>query len=569
MTMNILVNLVFIAAICFTSVAVGAFILLRTFQISSNSAFLLGGGYFVGMSVFMSALRIITSFTHNLKSGAIFSLCLLFVLTLPNFKHVKYLFMRAVDFKLRAILATICFLIFLYVFLIGLWFDQTGFHWSGSLHADRYAAISDLFALLNDIPVINQNSGQAILSAIPSVFGYALPNFSLNMYLFVSVVAIAVLFFGLLRVYGASRKLAVMGSSIVMLGNCTLSLSHVLILDSGSPWLFVGYFDSLEAIATALIFIVAASDPRSALNGRPLRWNTDVWPLLLPFCFGISSHQVGPQNLLILLPILGLWFILSFWKRFPLRLSLGRVVLPLIVGSSIGFFHGGMTTPRTFHTDLSKYKNEGTQKLMSMKSHSSSILLYPVMPYRFFDGAGWRAGKAKYLLNKFDVDYFIKTSKNPRSAQVILWSLEEEIWTAARIMFFPLLGITLFWVHLRRRYFDQSAKKLNSPETFTDRTFLLHLFFAGIASISLCLGFLVSFSVAIFGYKWELSRFSMLGNTMGMLILILAVDAHLSHLTDASKNRIFAFLCFLTMFGPLLNNTLLSLGNLSLLLARF
>ncbi|MBF0422751.1 MAG: hypothetical protein HQL73_07145, partial [Magnetococcales bacterium] len=134
--------------------------------------------------------------------------------------------------------------------------------------------------------------------------------------------------------------------------------------------------------------------------------------------------------------------------------------------------------------------------------------------------------------------------------KITLWNVEEEIWIAIRVIFFPILGILLFGTHVIYRWKIQLFNK-KSINIHNYPTLLLNSSLAVIAFLALLFGVIISFSVIYYGYKWELSRFNMIGVTLCMIGLIVFIDSSLSKAALLVKNKILVPLCFFMMIGPI------------------
>ena len=210
----------------------------------------------------------------------------------------------------------------------------------GSLHSGRYINLALFIADADRVPRVSQNYAQSILAAAHIFFGVRAPAASLMSWLAISQAFLILLLYGSLQVMLPPRCGAVLSVLFVMLGGTALSLRYVLVIDSGSPFLYNGYTDSVSSLATWLIFIIWLGEWIGPGKQFKLR------ALILPILLASAWASCAPQNILIAMCLCGVFFLLSF-KR-PTAFSTRRLVaVAASVGAAalLGATQGGMLMP--------------------------------------------------------------------------------------------------------------------------------------------------------------------------------------------------------------------------------
>jgi hypothetical protein len=362
----------------------------------------------------------------------------------------------------------------------------------GSLHLNKYIGIYEYISTCNVLPFINQDHSNSLLTYLLNFFN--LENiYSFNLTLSFFQVIFVLVIYDFLSFFKVKNN--ILATFVFMLSATSLSLSFFVINDSGFPFVSIGYASIYLGLILSLCLIYLGSvEPYS--NEKLFKF-TEV--MLLLFLFIIAPH---------FLILIFASYILSRKINFYQILTL----LPLFLFYSL--FIGGM-----FSFELFKEFNyiPGVQNF----SIEKSINFVPFVPFKIYAQGDGFGHNLLALLNKA---YFNKIHYGNFIFENFLIGIKLLL-ISFWVLMYPYLAIIF-------GYFKYN--------------FNLNKFFIKSALICIILGFLFSFPFQINGFKWELSRFNLLGAMFGILILIFFIDK-----VSSSKARYALFL--LLIFPYLLN----------------
>jgi hypothetical protein len=515
-----------------TSIGVGRLIIDHTINMDSEPEHLrVGACFFVGVAFLVVFVRALTFMSNNAKFSVVFVIIITTICTFLKFRNIiKDIF---IIFH-KSNLITIFFVFTVISILLLLYWtppeinERNPFSNVGSLHSYRYAWVTNLIYQTNNIPVISQNTAQSILAFIGSVFSFPAPFLYLFLWLISSILFLSIFLYGIIYKLSGDKRRSIYGLVIFMLGNTALSTTHVLTIDSGSPFLLSGYSDTLFGIFS-VFFIIFLNDN---LCGRKN---------LSPYLFFVSclivsfNFYCAPQNVLFI-PLLILCFYLTYPKDTNLRFKfLSFWLLVFLISSLISVPQGGMLTPSSLLSDVS-YSG-----IMSPSgTNGQGLAIQPGIPFHFGWLGSWQNGWMPNLA--FSEEYIKNGQGRLQFVNQIFWNLEQIFITSIRVQFFPIVGIFFmcFCLHKIRGHGVANKESFQIKRTG----------FYG--SVLLIFGFIFCFSFSLNGYKWELSRFLIPGISIGMIGISLATVHVLSKPACIQKPFVFLISLFV-VFGPAVN----------------
>ena len=362
----------------------------------------------------------------------------------------------------------------------------------GSLHVNKYIGIYEYIRTCNVLPFINQDYSNSLLTYLLNFFNLEnIFSFNLTLSFFQVIFVLAIYdFLSFLKV-----KNKILSTFVFMLSATSLSLSFFVINDSGFPFISIGYASIYLGLILSLCLIYLGSID-SYLNEKLFKL-TEV--MLLLFLFIIAPH----------------FLILIFSSYiFSRKINFYQILTLLFAFLFYSLFIGGMFSFQSF-----KEFNyiPGVQNF----SIEKSINFVPFIPFKIYaqgDGFGQDllALLNKAFFNKIHYGNFIL-----ENFLIGIKLLLISFW----VLMYPYLAII----------FGYFKYNLN-----------FNKFFIKSALISILLGFLFSFPFQINGFKWELSRFNLLGVMFGILILIFFIDKVTS---SKAKYALFLILIFPYLFN--------------------
>ncbi len=407
----------------------------------------------------------------------------------------------------------------------------------GSLHSVKYAWISNFIFICNYIPVLGQNTGQSLyVSFLTLLFG-AKPFLYLSTLLIWSQFILFILVFGVFKIFfDCYRSLAY--SLLIFLGTSSLSLTHILVIDSGSPLLLNGYADTLIGIFSIFIFY-------------HLYNYINDWKVKDFILFGIVllvNFLSAPQNILFILVINFLISIIGYKNKIFLKKILIINLFTLLI-SFCGIFLGGMLTPSFLQT------NFVFNFLQTLFSKSSSIgygfNIIPGIPFYYGSmSEGWVFGNMDLLKQGQSL-----ISEPSLKLSNLIWILESIFFNSIRVLTVPFIGYVFVVFHLNLSKLNFSANN-NYFYKFCFFTFLLF-----------SIGFIICFFISFNGYKWEFSRFLIPGYLLSYIAFCIFLESFVKAFNIS--NYLFCIIIFLLVIGPICDFFITILNNLNDVISNY
>lgn len=473
----------------------------------------LGRGYFLGLSVFL-LLFVLVSRVVGARFGLWITLALLLGAALAGIASagLRSLAPR----RLLPALAVLLVLVVVYsVTNATCWleWDDTAASESpgtlthfGSIHSGRYANYAIFILRENRIPFLAQNAGQSLLASAHLLLGADAPLVALMAWIPVSLAFLTLLCFGLFRAGGGSVASSAAATFLVLFCNVAVSLVHVLLFDNGSPLAFIGYTDLIVSVATFLLLCRWVQEELLATEtaaGSPARF-------ALPALLGVTWCWYAPHDVAIAVACCAATT-LVWWWRYPgegarpwRRLGIAGVVFALGVG--VGATQLGSFLPASLRENVGAVEFVVGGKIR-------------IRPYLQYLTSHWTVGRwnlqvepGSSILNHPDVyeNAFKRAAEFGRddAYRAVLWLFEQQLWDSIRIYGFPLLGLLLLHLALRR---ERDRTRLDQHAWL-----LLSLF-------AFAVGYGVAFGLDLDGRKWWLARFLVPGSAMALTCLGYAV----------------------------------------------
>jgi hypothetical protein len=514
-----------------------------------------GIGFFSGLSLFVLCYRTVAS--HDARLGLIITLAgmlLLAVLVVVSMKDGVRDALHAMWERRTAILLTAAITP---LFVLAMWLEPRPsmvLHPSdplATLHSGRYANVVLYILRENYMPVLGQNYLQSLLaSTVPMVTGWHWPLFALYLWLSISVAMLTIMFYGTLRLFDFSHTRAYVGAAVLMLGNTALSLTHVVVIDSGSPFFYNGYTDTLVSAGTFFVFLFYLR--RIYFNG--------VTPAdcIVPLVLGVTWNMYAPQNSLLAIGLLFLTGLIA-WRasRDYRKYLMALAVLCLAVW--IGSFQGGFLAPKKL---LEETPIPGALKLAAgNKEYHIHAGLTGFRPTSHLPRTKWTpiAWHRYPLIQETAGNQPLRRKVLARLSALYAaaYTFGSNLLAAFGLMFFPVLGMSLMgWLAARKKPARPDVSPAADP---------MHLFAVSLAVFAG--GFVVSFFLDIRNaYKWELSRFMTPGIALSMLLLVISLYWIKDRFLKRSRGKyawLPAAVFALTLFGPVTNIVFMSIVNVS------
>lgn len=499
-------------------------------------AFKFGISYFLGMGLFLTIWRLLAflveSASLSLKLSFLFIIlvCLLQKGTKEDVKQI----ISGIKHKNYLIFIFSCILIFEFLLWLNSFKDvYTHF---GSGHSGRYVNIAQYIIDFNRIPTIGQNYGQSMLASILMFIDLNSPFLVLNIWLSTSIFFLCISIYEFLKILKISNKMSIAGTFIVMFGNTALSLTHVLVIDSGSPFIMNVYTDSIFSIATILLFFIWFNSISICIDTTKKLILTSL-PIL--FIFGISWNISAPQNIVVSLSLLAILIgcIDIFNKKYIIKnnriLILGFFIIVLF--SLFGSTQGGMLSSKILRDDI---KLPGL-----MEANTSNLFVRPELQHFYGLGGVWKSGSYDILKVNFQNKTF------PLEINNLIFKSESNLWSSIRVTFFPIIGIIILRYLIKNNKYNYKDNEHNEIKTI--------LLFSIITFI---IGFLIAFLINI--YKWELARFLIPGYFFGMMSLVLVINFFQTKLkSNTNKYAFMLILIFIITIGPVIDSLFMIITN--------
>ena len=493
-------------------------------------AFKFGISYFLGMGFFLTSWRLLSFIFNSALIPLILSFLSLILVCLIKNGIKEDIHQIIIGIKQKKYL--IFLFLFIIIFELLFWLQSYQNVWSvfGSLHSGRYVNIAQYIIEFNRIPIIGQNYGQSMLSSILMFIGLKYPFLALNIWLSTSIFYLCISIYGFFKILKLSTKISIVGTFILMFGNTALSLTHILVIDSGSPLLMNGYTDSIFSVATILLFLVWFNSISICVNKTK---NTLFRSFPILFIFGISWNITAPQNIIISLSLLLLIVLANYKGIFNKNRILVYSIFILLLFSLIGLTQGGMLSPQIVRDDI---KLPGLMEA----TISSNIFIRPELPYHFGIGGHWHYGTTSD--ETFRKIKFLNWYWSPHLINKIIFTVETNLWNSIRVAFFPILGIIVLGVLIKNKKYEYRENEQNTIKTLFE-----------FAAITFIVGFLIAFFISI--YKWEFSRFLIPGYFFGMISLVLVINAYLEKLkSNTNRYILLLILVLIITTGPIVDS---------------
>ncbi len=391
------------------------------------------------------------------------------------------------------------FLIFIFSFLISFlilsiyWLQHSdlsnAFATIGSLHSVRYVELAQYMLINNYSPIIGQNSGQSTITYLSLLLGVNSGYVTLTIFLTASIIFISFIIYYLFNLFIKNRNLSVFATLIFLTANTALSTNHILIIDSGSPFFVNGYTDTIIGIFTILSFILIYKFLYSLDK-------IGYKEMLILLILLIGSFFSAPQNIILFTTLIGFLFVLKIYKKICIK-HFKTITILIFFSSVIAIPQGGMLTPKKLHENLNI---PGMMSISSMDKNSISIAPGVFHYSQYID----TFHKDRYDSNIIEM---AKSFKN-KDYRLVLLYLEDIFVMSLRMLFFPISGFILLFLY--------SNKLIQDEENLYLVNFIK---ISGV--VFFAVGFLISFSIAISGHKWELVRFLIPGIVLGLFSFIL------------------------------------------------
>jgi hypothetical protein len=554
MIINALSTFFIISVIGLCFVLSGQYILVKTIRDTNKFSTVLFASlsYFTGLIFFLFVFRLSSFIILNAYISMAFSFIAILILSLniltsKNINLVMIFFSQS--FKKKIFYFGL--FIILTLVLFAYWTDpslstENVLASIGSLHSSRYINIANYIVDSNIIPVINQNYGQSLLTTSTLFLGINAPYFTLFLWLAQSIFFLIFITFGLFKWLGFDVKSASLGTIIVLLGNTTFSLSHILVIDSGSPFLLNGYTDSIVSIGSFIVFFLwfyNAYIEKNKINRIP--------SLFLLIIFGITWNIFAPQNIIFaggILVFFTLKILIFDSKRKSFVMLLSTTVF--LLGSLFGTFMGGMLTPTKLTESV---EIEGLMQVE--KNEKLEIGILPQLPYFFSNGTGWSRAEP-YLYErdkKYREQYYKDISQSTFNKTILflkMWIIfETNIWIAIRIMIVPFIGILGLWMLI-------FYKSKWDPPIFKKQRYKM---FVLVNTLIIVPGFIIPFCFTLSGYKWELTRFLIPGIYMAMFSFVIFLN-HINFIKNILIKKYFSYAVAFFLISPVIIDTIIRVG---------
>jgi len=472
--------------------------------LSHNKYITISASYFIGLTLFLSIYRILAIVFSNayiaLMSSLFLAVLISFLLFMDKLILTKFInnYLKITNLKnsflILSLLIGLSFSILLY------WCEpnfniSNPFSTIGSLHSIRYSNISNFIIQNNIVPFLNQNYGQSLLSTIHLFLINKGSLLSLFSWLISSIFFLFFGIFGIFKCFKFTLINSILATSIVMIGTSSISLVPTLIIDSGFPYLFNGYSDTIISIGTFTIFLYWFLHNSNNNFLKP-----SLKSLLFLFILFIGWNIFAPQNIVVS-------FFLLFAVLFNYKLTSTKFKNLFLIFTSILFFAyigsnmGGML----FRSKLNEHTNK-IQGNMTIMAPEKKITIQPAQPYFIYGDSHWDPldkllGEGKPL--KKSINNFFSTPTFLNFVTLfyrILWLIETNLWIMLKVLGIPIFGL----ISLLYLSNNDSRNKCLIP-------------FIKFSLIILFFGIFISFSFLLSNYKWELTRFLIPGVFLGMI----------------------------------------------------
>lgn len=501
-----------------------------------------GLSFFLGAPLFLVLYKFLGGILSNAQVAFFISLFLMALLATFGIKRaLKNNIFPVKLFSATTIFSAITLLLILNIFVVLHWTLIFTFpsilpsgsvaahihQFVGTLHSGFYTNIATYVYESNIMPILGMNHSQSLLTSAVMFLGFNNPFLALNIWLSVSIFFLALLGYGLFRYFSFRVYPAIIGAFILLCGNHSLSLSHVLTIDSGSPWILCGYTDTILSFATLFPFLYVANETYK--NNISL-----VKSLAVAGVIGASWNWFGPQNMVLLAPFAALLLFLILRKKItpPKSTNMIRFGSAYALLAVIGLTQGGMLYPHKYLDHNIKIPGAHAMNTNTVFTQYSADGIYLPHYYRSHKSQYWTPG-------------MVGKGFKPAVANAI-FVFETRLWTALRAAFFPVLGLLVLGGLIYRH-----RKRIDSAPDDSEIKWDELSYFWWVASTTFLGGFFIAYFFIVGSMKWELSRFMILGYNLGLIAFILSVHQCMKSIPSIRKNNlIWSCLALFMTFGP-------------------
>lgn len=489
----------------------------------------LGAAYFVGLAFYIAAVRSLSTLLGRADFSLYITLVLSVCLCAISCRKLSC-FACELASKRVAIFVVAGALLFAPLVLI-YWLPSNestdnAFSLIGSLHSVRYAWIANYISECKFIPIVGQNIGQSILSFMVGELSERKPFLSLFLWLYASIVFFAVFLYGFVSHYFPKQNLIIGTVLLLMFANSALSLTHVLVIDSGSPFALNGYTDTLFGSFSVLMLLLYYTAYRQRIG-------QDASLFSVVFLICVANFFTAPQNMLYLLALIPIMVLSCLIGNNSMKEPMIWMGV-LLVAALVSIPQGGMLTPKSM---LSVIDYPG---LMTTADKGGGIAIKLGVPFHYGWLGFWEPGQK---INLQELDHYLASSGF--NLVQIVWTVEKIMVTSIRVLFLPIAGIAFFYFVFKRKgqFLEPGQEIIGTPSITT---------IAIVAAYTFFIGFIINFTLSVGGFKWELSRFMIPGITLGMFGYSLLLF-HIKNRSVKFGNYIYITLLSLALMGPLIN----------------
>lgn len=467
-------------------------------------------GFFLAVQLFLALIWVGSAVTESARLGVALSSALMLLLAGPALRGLRKVQTGRV---VRSLLVLAALSAGYMVIVAGWWLwpvpgdALTVFDHLGTQHSGRYGNIA-IFIDENDrVPRLKQNLGQAILAAATLTFGAKAPLAVLYAWLVACLTAFSVLVHGLMEAQGLRSRAALTASVVTLLANSALSLVLVIVLNTQTPLVRIGYPDGVLSAASILIFLLWLQSLSRDEHPTALRIAA------LPVLFGIGWTMSSPQNLVaagIVLATLVMAPIAAMRRHTAIAALVLLIVSVAAVSPMGGFFVSLERQERGILGLMAPQAEDGPPGVGVWVREVATLVNVP-------DQLG-TTHHAKSLTTDRFLDRFRSYAElwaaaapfgTEQAARVTVFFAENKIWEALRLHFMPLAGFAGLALLIRRGRIDPPLGHIAVRVGLT--AFLP--------------GFAAAVGLTFNGYKVELERFLMPGSVIGFACLGLTLAA--------------------------------------------
>lgn len=456
----------------------------------------LSGSFFVGMAVYLAAWRTLALFVRSFRVSfwILFVLCICFY-----FVERRDIGRQCAGFGVK--LAGTCILAWIVNILHQMltWIvdiENNGvqlYSSLGSSNAMRYINLIQYFVENDRIPTINQSYGQSMLGSICCMFGIENSAFALSLWLSMSKAMMLLFLYGIMKEF-FSRSLSALMAAAVFLGSVSLTPYPMEVLDTGSPFAYNGYTDSIAGaciFAIYLRYLYCVLEEFDKMNWRHFIFST---------CLFAYCCMSAPQNVVVIAAVGFVFILMLICKKEYTKVRKSFIVLAMLVpGLILGVCEGGMLTlpPLIQSIDVSG--------VMQVGKEGKTIALMPTMAY-FVNGVGGLSSDWSYNWSymKEIMDYAVEGLHSGHYG-FCLYHLSILAWDSIRVIFWALLGVAGVGLAAYHRKDKQS------------------LFWGISGVVTLAVGYVITFFFSYNGYKKELVRFMLPAYFLGMIFAVIVL----------------------------------------------